>query len=185
MIENTTAAALALATVPELAKLLTAASALETPQGDTTEITLRPDPTIGDGSWANHPWLRELPKPLTRVTWENVAALIGPATSRRRLGIDDRQHESMRETPWRCVRDHGVKRRDDRDSGVGAAGPSGRGRSRCIWATDTCGRKRCSNPENGRGVNVYPLQMHGGEWHTVGRRRAKRFGNEKLERGSL
>ncbi len=49
------------------------------PQDDTAlELLFRPDPTIGDGRWANNGWLQELPKPLTQLTWDN-AALISPA----------------------------------------------------------------------------------------------------------
>jgi MoCo/4Fe-4S cofactor protein with predicted Tat translocation signal len=43
------------------------------------EVVFRPDPTIGDGRWANNAWLQELPKPLTKITWDNVVAL-SPAT---------------------------------------------------------------------------------------------------------
>ena len=49
------------------------------------EIAFRPDPTIGDGRFANNGWLQELPKPLTKLTWDN-AAHMSPATARR-LGI--------------------------------------------------------------------------------------------------
>src|SRR5690606_4313476 len=35
----------------------------------------RPDPTIWDGRYANNGWLQELPKPLTKLTWDNVAYL--------------------------------------------------------------------------------------------------------------
>jgi Fe-S-cluster-containing dehydrogenase component len=49
------------------------------------EIVLRPDPSIGDGSFANNGWLQELPKPLTKLTWDN-AALVSPATARK-LGV--------------------------------------------------------------------------------------------------
>jgi MoCo/4Fe-4S cofactor protein with predicted Tat translocation signal len=44
------------------------------------EIIFRPDPTIGDGRFSNNGWLQELPKPLTRLTWDN-AALVNPATA--------------------------------------------------------------------------------------------------------
>ncbi len=46
------------------------------------EITFRPDPTIHDGRFANNGWLQELPKPVTTVTWDNVAA-VSPATAKR------------------------------------------------------------------------------------------------------
>jgi MoCo/4Fe-4S cofactor protein with predicted Tat translocation signal len=44
-------------------------------QGGKMEIVLRPDPTIWDGSFANNGWLQELPKPLTKLTWDNAAML--------------------------------------------------------------------------------------------------------------
>jgi molybdopterin-containing oxidoreductase family iron-sulfur binding subunit len=46
------------------------------------EIVFRSDPTIFDGRFANNGWLQELPKPLTRLTWDS-AALISPATAER------------------------------------------------------------------------------------------------------
>jgi MoCo/4Fe-4S cofactor protein with predicted Tat translocation signal len=49
------------------------ASAGFTPQQDAIEIVFRPDPSIGDGRHANNGWLQELPKPITRLTWENSA----------------------------------------------------------------------------------------------------------------
>jgi MoCo/4Fe-4S cofactor protein with predicted Tat translocation signal len=46
------------------------------------EIVFRPDPTIGDGEYSNNGWLQELPKPVTRITWDN-AAMIGTATAQQ------------------------------------------------------------------------------------------------------
>jgi molybdopterin-containing oxidoreductase family iron-sulfur binding subunit len=37
------------------------------------EIIFRPDPTIWDGRFANNGWLQELPKPLTKITWDPSA----------------------------------------------------------------------------------------------------------------
>ena len=37
------------------------------------EIIFRPDPTVWDGRFANNGWLQELPKPLTKVTWDTTA----------------------------------------------------------------------------------------------------------------
>jgi MoCo/4Fe-4S cofactor protein with predicted Tat translocation signal len=48
------------------------------------ELVFRTDPSIYDGRFANNGWLQELPKPLTKVTWDNVA-IISP-NSARQLG---------------------------------------------------------------------------------------------------
>jgi molybdopterin-containing oxidoreductase family iron-sulfur binding subunit len=44
------------------------------------EIVFRPDPMLWDGRFANNGWLQELPKPFTKLTWDNVA-LVSPATA--------------------------------------------------------------------------------------------------------
>jgi molybdopterin-containing oxidoreductase family iron-sulfur binding subunit len=49
------------------------------------EVVFRPDPTILDGRYANNAWLQELPKPVFKVTWDNVA-LVSVRTAQR-LGI--------------------------------------------------------------------------------------------------
>jgi molybdopterin-containing oxidoreductase family iron-sulfur binding subunit len=46
------------------------------------EIVFRPDPSVYDGRFANNAWLQELPKSLTKLTWDN-AALVSPATAAR------------------------------------------------------------------------------------------------------
>jgi MoCo/4Fe-4S cofactor protein with predicted Tat translocation signal len=46
------------------------------------EVVFRPDPSVGDGEYANNSWLQELPKPITRLTWDN-AAMISPGTAQQ------------------------------------------------------------------------------------------------------
>jgi molybdopterin-containing oxidoreductase family iron-sulfur binding subunit len=54
-----------------------------------TTLVLRPDPCLYDGRFANNGWLQELPKPLTKVTWDQVA-LLSPATAEE-LGVEAEQ----------------------------------------------------------------------------------------------
>ncbi|MBA2526697.1 MAG: TAT-variant-translocated molybdopterin oxidoreductase, partial [Pyrinomonadaceae bacterium] len=57
------------------------------PTPGTYEVVFRTDPSIFDGRFANNGWLQELPKPLTKLTWDN-AALVSPNTARR-LGLEN------------------------------------------------------------------------------------------------
>lgn len=49
---------------------------------DGIELVRKPDSKIYDGRFANNGWLMELPDPITKITWDNVA-LMSPATAAR------------------------------------------------------------------------------------------------------
>jgi molybdopterin-containing oxidoreductase family iron-sulfur binding subunit len=57
------------------------------PSREGLELLIRPDPSIHDGQFADNPWLQELPKPLTKLTWDN-AIHVGPALAQR-LGLEN------------------------------------------------------------------------------------------------
>jgi MoCo/4Fe-4S cofactor protein with predicted Tat translocation signal len=57
------------------------------PSAGGLEIIFRPDPTIWDGRFANNGWLQELPKPLSKVTWD-TSAWISPQLAKER-GLSD------------------------------------------------------------------------------------------------
>jgi MoCo/4Fe-4S cofactor protein with predicted Tat translocation signal len=126
------------------------------------ELEIRPDPTLYDGRFANNSWLQELPKPQTKITWDNVL-IIGPKTADKiDYGIDERSDlENAKETRFAELTYRGVKMRLPVWVVAGHADDVatiyfGYGR-RAGGAVAT---------EKGRGFDTYPLRfsnaLHGG-----------------------
>jgi molybdopterin-containing oxidoreductase family iron-sulfur binding subunit len=122
------------------------------------EILFRPDPNILDGRFANHAWLQELPKPLSKVTWDNVA-YISPKKADE-LGIP-------------------VFRPGNQSQDVLAITYQGRTIKMPVWvlpgtADDTVvvhfgyGRKRAGKVGTGIGVDVFPLRTSAAPWFDGG-----------------
>ncbi len=59
-------------------------AALAARKSGTGRVTLlfRPDPTVWDGRFSSNAWLQELPKPITKLAWDN-ALLLSPRTAER------------------------------------------------------------------------------------------------------
>ena len=122
------------------------------------EIVFRPDPNILDGRYANHAWLQELPKPLSKVTWDNVA-YISPAQAEK-LGIP-------------------VFRSGNGNNPVIEIAYKGKSVRMPVWvmpgtADDTVvvhfgyGRKRAGKVGNGIGVDAFPLRTSQAPWFDGG-----------------
>jgi len=60
-------------------KKFDAGAASVTPTGEL-ELALRPDPSLHDGRFANNGWLQEVPKPVSKLTWDN-ALYLSPQTA--------------------------------------------------------------------------------------------------------
>ena len=71
------------------AKSGAASSASNASDDKQIELNIRRDPTIYDGQFSNNGWLQELPKPMTKLTWDN-AILIGPKMAERlQIKVED------------------------------------------------------------------------------------------------
>ncbi len=139
----------AAAAVSEAAAQITAARAAAA--AGQLALVLVPDSTIGDGSWAPNAWLQELPKPVTKLTWDN-AVLMSPATHQRlKLDWEERVRVSF----------------------------GGRTVDAAVWvlpgqADDTLtlslgyGRRRAGEVGTGLGFNAYPLRTAAGLWGGAG-----------------
>ena len=57
-------------------------AATQSSTSGTFQLVFRTDPSIYDGRFANNGWLQELPRPMTKLTWDN-AALMSPNTANR------------------------------------------------------------------------------------------------------
>ncbi len=116
-------------------------------RGTGLEILFRPDPTVWDGRFANNGWLQELPKPLTKLTWDN-AILVSPAAAQR-LGLANEQVAELR------YRGRSVR-------GPVWILPGQAGNSVTVHLG--YGRSRAGNIANGAGFNAYAIRTSDQPW---------------------
>ncbi len=65
-----------------------AAPAIDAPADNGLEVTFRLDPSVLDGSFANNAWMQELPDPVTKITWDNVAVMSAATANDLGLAAD-------------------------------------------------------------------------------------------------
>jgi molybdopterin-containing oxidoreductase family iron-sulfur binding subunit len=125
---------------PDVATRVTAGTPI-----DGVEINFRRDPTIYDGRFANNGWLQELPKPMTKLVWDN-AALIAPATAAAQglengdvIAIQSGSREPLNVPVW-IMPGHAQD---------------------AITVFVGYGRERAGRIGNGTGFNVYKLRESG------------------------
>jgi Fe-S-cluster-containing dehydrogenase component len=115
------------------------------------EAVFLADNKLEDGRYANNSWLLELPDPITRVTWDNVA-MLAPSTARA-LGISN--GDMIRLTAGQLsIEIPAWLQPGQAPSSVGL--PLG-------W-----GRTRAGRNGNGSGFNVYPLRTSAGAYFASG-----------------
>ncbi|GAB4428017.1 MAG: TAT-variant-translocated molybdopterin oxidoreductase [Chloroflexi bacterium OHK40] len=164
---------------PELTPTLTPASAdlVAPPPGPGPEVVFRPDPSLYDGSYANNGWLMELPRPLTKLVWDN-AALMSPSTAQRLLGLDF--DPAALQSPDDTERQRALERITAvNGTVVRISYTSGGSMELPLWlmpghAEDSItvtlgyGRSAAGRVGDGVGVNVYPLRISSAPWFVAG-----------------
>jgi molybdopterin-containing oxidoreductase family iron-sulfur binding subunit len=117
---------------------------------NTIEINFRRDPSVHDGSFANNGWLQELPKPMTKMTWDNPV-LVGPKMAER-MGLQSKDMVKLQlngksiEAPvW-----------------IQAGHPDN-----AVTVFLGYGRKRAGRAGTGAGFDMYPLRT-ANQWFTTG-----------------
>ena len=117
---------------------------------NTIEINFRRDPSIYDGCFANNGWLQELPKPMTKMTWDNPV-LVGPKMAER-MGLQSKDlvrltvnGKSIEAAVW-----------------IQAGHPDN-----SVTVFLGYGRKRSGRAGTGAGFDMYPLRT-ANQWFTTG-----------------
>jgi len=115
------------------------------------ELNFRRDPCIYDGQFANNGWLQELPKPLSKMTWDNPLQL-GPKMAER-VGVKsgdmvklELNGKSLELPVW-----------------IQAGHPDN-----SVTVFLGYGRKRVGRSGNDAGFDVYPLRYSATPWFTTG-----------------
>jgi MoCo/4Fe-4S cofactor protein with predicted Tat translocation signal len=115
------------------------------------EINFRRDPSIYDGSFSNLGWLQELPKPMSKMTWDNPI-WIGPAMAERmQLKTEDMvtlelNGKKVTAPVW-----------------IQAGHPDN-----SITVFLGYGRTRSGRVGTGAGFDFYPLRQSAAPWFTTG-----------------
>jgi molybdopterin-containing oxidoreductase family iron-sulfur binding subunit len=127
------------AAVNATAKLADAQPA--TSGGEGYEVSFHSDPYILDGRYGNNAWLQELPRPVTRLTWDNAVVISKKTADDLKLEDEDRVEITVNGTSvwgsvWRVP-----------------GQPDG-----AIALSLGFGQTRLGRAANGAGFDVYPLR---------------------------
>ena len=131
--------------------------------GGGIEINFRRDPSIYDGEFSNNGWLQELPKPMTKMTWDNPVMVSPAMADRMGLATEDLIHISLNgKTVTAPV-------------WIQAGHPDN-----SITVFLGYGRKRAGRVGTGTGFDMYPLRTSATPWFASGATIAKAGGTYKL-----
>ena len=129
---------------------LPASSSAATESG-ALEVIIRFDPSIYDGRFSNNGWLQELPKPMTKMTWDNPL-LMSPAMAQR-MNLESKNLVRVTLGNGRYL---------DLPVWIQAGHPDN-----AVTVFLGYGRRRSGRAGNGPGFNVYTLRYSAAPWVTT------------------
>jgi MoCo/4Fe-4S cofactor protein with predicted Tat translocation signal len=127
------------------------------------EINFRRDPSIYDGQFSNNGWLQELPKPMTKITWDNPV-LIGPAMAAR-MGLKTEDMVELELNGKKVTAPVWIQAGHPDNSVTVFLG---------------YGRRRAGRAGTGAGFDMYPLRSSATPWFAGGLKITKVGGTYKL-----
>ena len=123
---------------------------------NTLEVNFRRDPSVYDGQFANNGWLQELPKPLSKLTWDN-AVQVGPKMAAR---------EGLKSMDVVSIEVNGQKVTGP--VWIQAGHPD-----HSITVNLGYGRRAAGRAGTGAGFDVYPLRTTNALWVATGAKLTK------------
>jgi molybdopterin-containing oxidoreductase family iron-sulfur binding subunit len=109
--------------------------------GEGYDISFHFDPYVLDGRYANNTWLQELPRPITRLSWDNAVVVSAATAKALGVGDEDRVEVSVNgQTIWGSI--WRVPGQPDGSLGISLG----------------YGRKRSGRAGNGAGFDANPLR---------------------------
>ncbi len=121
---------------------------LDLPADAPLTLHFHADHGLGDGRHANNGWLQEMPRPFSKLTWDN-AALLAPSTAQS-LGVSN--HDLLRVSAGGVDLNLPVLIQPGQATGV-------------IGVALGFGRTAAGRLGNGVGFDVYPLRSADQAWH--------------------
>jgi molybdopterin-containing oxidoreductase family iron-sulfur binding subunit len=132
-------------------------------EDNSLEINFRRDPSVYDGRFANNGWLQELPKPMTKMTWDNPV-LMGPAMAER-MGLKTQDLVRLELNGKNLTAPIWIQAGHPDNSVTVFLG---------------YGRARAGRAGTGTGFDMYPLRFSATPWFTTGVKISKAGGTYLL-----
>jgi len=127
------------------------------------EINFRRDPSVYDGRFSNNGWLQELPKPMSKMAWDNPV-LVGPAMAER-MGLRSEDLIELELNGKKLTAPVWIQAGHPDNSVTVFLG---------------YGRRRAGRAGTGAGFDMYPLRYNATPWFTTGVAVTKAGGTYKL-----